>query len=332
VLPPAARGARAPCAPLGNPRYTGRQVWNRQRREEVLVDVQDVALGHETVMRWNDEDDWVWSTAQTHEAIIYPSDFDAAQRIRAAGAHRPTEAKKRTTARRYTLSGLVPCGLCGRRMQGQPNHGHTYYRCRFPSEYAMTAQLDHPRTVYVQEGPIVAAGDRWLARLFDPDHIDETCRALAGAGEIDEAAAAQIESARRQLADCHIRLAKYRAALEAGTDASVVANWIREVEGQRLAAERTLAAAHQAAPLYAEDIQAAARNVRRVIAKLANADAALKAELYRSLGDHATYLPKTNEIELAAQPVACATDRVGGGTSTLTPHLELTGERTIPAA
>lgn len=31
---------------LANPRYTGRQVWNRQRKDEVLIDVQDVTLGH----------------------------------------------------------------------------------------------------------------------------------------------------------------------------------------------------------------------------------------------------------------------------------------------
>ncbi len=43
---------------LANPRYTGRQVWNRQRRDEVLIDVEDVALGHMTKMRWNGEDDW----------------------------------------------------------------------------------------------------------------------------------------------------------------------------------------------------------------------------------------------------------------------------------
>lgn len=31
---------------LTNPRYTGRQVWNKQRKDEVLLDVEDVALGH----------------------------------------------------------------------------------------------------------------------------------------------------------------------------------------------------------------------------------------------------------------------------------------------
>lgn len=30
---------------LGNPRYTGRQVWNRQCKDEVLLDVQTSRLG-----------------------------------------------------------------------------------------------------------------------------------------------------------------------------------------------------------------------------------------------------------------------------------------------
>ncbi|WP_442931225.1 recombinase family protein [Micromonospora sp. NBC_00389] len=30
---------------LTNPRYTGRQVWKKQRTDEVLLDVDDVALG-----------------------------------------------------------------------------------------------------------------------------------------------------------------------------------------------------------------------------------------------------------------------------------------------
>ncbi|WP_198320538.1 recombinase family protein [Actinosynnema pretiosum] len=48
---------------LANPRYTGRQVWNRQRKDEVLIDVEDVALGHETRLRWNERDKWVFSVA-----------------------------------------------------------------------------------------------------------------------------------------------------------------------------------------------------------------------------------------------------------------------------
>jgi hypothetical protein len=38
---------------LGNPRYTGRQVWNRQRTDRDLADPADVSLGHKDVQRWN---------------------------------------------------------------------------------------------------------------------------------------------------------------------------------------------------------------------------------------------------------------------------------------
>jgi hypothetical protein len=39
-------GARAVRAILTNPRYKGLAVWGRQRRDEVLVDVEDVAAGN----------------------------------------------------------------------------------------------------------------------------------------------------------------------------------------------------------------------------------------------------------------------------------------------
>jgi DNA invertase Pin-like site-specific DNA recombinase len=51
---------------LANPRYTGRQVWNRQRKDEVLMDVNDVALGHTTKLRWNDADQWIFSDRVVH--------------------------------------------------------------------------------------------------------------------------------------------------------------------------------------------------------------------------------------------------------------------------
>lgn len=53
---------------LRNPRYTGRQVWNRQSRDEQLIDVEDVAMGHKTRQVWNDQADWIWSAEQAQEA------------------------------------------------------------------------------------------------------------------------------------------------------------------------------------------------------------------------------------------------------------------------
>lgn len=64
---------------LTNPRYTGYQVWARQRREEVLLDVEDVSAGHQTIMRWNGEEQWVWSTEPSHEALVSTETFRAVQ-------------------------------------------------------------------------------------------------------------------------------------------------------------------------------------------------------------------------------------------------------------
>ena len=70
--------------------------------------------------------------------------------------------------------------------------------------------------------------------MFDPDHLDATCEALAAASEPDEPAAARREGAQRKVADCDARLGRYRAALEAGADPVVVAGWMAEVKGERL--------------------------------------------------------------------------------------------------
>jgi site-specific DNA recombinase len=66
---------------LANPRYTGRQVWNRQRKDEILLDVHDVALGHTTVMRWNEQDKWIFSEQIVHPPIITDDTFGQAQQF-----------------------------------------------------------------------------------------------------------------------------------------------------------------------------------------------------------------------------------------------------------
>ncbi|MGK5741466.1 hypothetical protein [Micromonospora sp. URMC 103] len=45
-------------------------MWNKQRTDEVLLDVDDVAMGHTGVMRWNTRDKWVVSKEITHEPLI----------------------------------------------------------------------------------------------------------------------------------------------------------------------------------------------------------------------------------------------------------------------
>ena len=108
-------------ASLNNPRYLGGQVWNRERRDEVLLDVEDVAAGHEPKLKWNDRSSWIWSTEQTHHPLA-SENFAAVQERLSAGKHWPTPMKGRATGRRYALSGLAHCSMCGRRMRGTSAH------------------------------------------------------------------------------------------------------------------------------------------------------------------------------------------------------------------
>jgi site-specific DNA recombinase len=300
---------------LMNPKYTGRQVWNRQRRDEVLLDVEDVAAGYQTRMRWNDASDWVWSTDVMHEAIVSSEDFTRAQAQMAAGAHRPTTAKRHRTNRTYLLSGLVTCGLCGRKMQGSYNNNAHQYRCLYAANYAAVKGLDHPKAVYVRESAIVPKLDEWIGTLFDPANLDETCEALAMAGGATEADHARIEAANRKLADCDERLGKYRKAIDAGADPVVVAGWMAEVQGERLKAERELGLAQPQGKLTKKQIRALVSSLRDIAAVLATADPKLKAEAYAELGISVTFDPVTRIVAAESRPEgACTTECVGGGT------------------
>jgi site-specific DNA recombinase len=48
-------------------------------RDEVLIDVEDVAAGPQTKLRWSDRSDWIWSTDVTHKSLVSADDFDAVQ-------------------------------------------------------------------------------------------------------------------------------------------------------------------------------------------------------------------------------------------------------------
>ena len=69
---------------LQNPRYTGRQVWNRQRTDTELADPGNVTLGHKSVQRWNLPDGWVISDRPAHPALVSGAGFIAAQDVNAA--------------------------------------------------------------------------------------------------------------------------------------------------------------------------------------------------------------------------------------------------------
>ena len=119
---------------LSNPRYTGRQVWNRQRTDTELADPGNVTLGHKPVQRWNLPDGWLISARPAHPALVSETGFIAAQSVNAARGPAPGGGP---LLRRYLLAGLLACGLCGRRMESAWSNGKPAYRCRHGRTSAM---------------------------------------------------------------------------------------------------------------------------------------------------------------------------------------------------
>jgi site-specific DNA recombinase len=125
---------------LANPRYTGRQVWNRQRTDFDLVDPANTGLGHRPVQRWNLPAGWVISARPAHPPIVSEADYIAAQD--ASAPRGPTGP----ATRRYLLAGLLCCGLCGRRMESAWSNGKPAYRCRHGYASAPVPTPDGRRT------------------------------------------------------------------------------------------------------------------------------------------------------------------------------------------
>jgi site-specific DNA recombinase len=140
---------RTVAAILANPRYTGRQVWNRQRTDRDLVDPANTGLGHRPVQRWNLPAGWVISHRPAHPALVSEADFIAAQ-----DASAPRGPAGPAT-RRYLLAGLLRCGACGRRLESAWPNGKPAYRCRHGYTSATRPHPARPRNLYLREDTIL---------------------------------------------------------------------------------------------------------------------------------------------------------------------------------
>jgi site-specific DNA recombinase len=154
---------RTVAAILANPRYTGRQVWNRQRTDHDLPGHDDQP-GRGKVMRWNTTDQWVISKILAHAALVTETDFVAAQHINAVAA------PKDGTTREYLLVGLVRCGHCRRRMDAHWVHGRPGYRCRHGATTANARPRRRAKTLYLREERILQRISAALTDEPDADH------------------------------------------------------------------------------------------------------------------------------------------------------------------
>lgn len=286
---------------LLNPRYTGRQVWNKQRKQEELLDVHDVTQGHITKLKWNPASQWVWSEKIVHEPIVDIETFERAQALLSAEERPATERKPRTTPRPYVLRGLLYCCVCTRRMEGSWNNGRPHYRCKFPTEYAVANKIDHPRTVYVREDQILDELDPWLCRIFTPANLQQTVETLLDA-QNSEADRVAIDTAKRTIDDCDRRMARYRTTLDAGGDPHEIGKWMAETRAERLKAEGQLGAITRKREISEKEIAEMIPRLAEMAKVIKKADPADRNDLYTQMGLHLIYDPLERVVAVEARP------------------------------
>jgi site-specific DNA recombinase len=296
---------------LTNPRYTGRQVWNKQRKDEVLLDVNDVALGHVTKLRWNSPEQWIWSETTAHTPIVSVEEFTQVQRILAARGNKPTAQTRKRTTRTYLLRGILFCASCSRRMNSHWVNNAPYYRCRFPQEYALANKVSHPLNVSIREDRIIPRLDRWLTTLFDADSIDTTLDSLYDAHQQAPDRSGLREAARRELADADRKLSQHRAALEAGADPAIVTGWMKEVQAAKLDAQFRM---NQINPIpdkrhSKDELASILRELGDMVQLLDDATPQRKIKIYEALGLHLTYHADQSKILVSQIPSQASIDQ-----------------------
>jgi hypothetical protein len=130
---------------LANPRYTGRQVWNR---------------------RGTDDTGQVISAKLAHTPLVDEATFRAVQGIRSA--RRTADG----TARSYLLAGLLVCGTCERRMDSHWTNQRAGYRCRHGHTSARHRPVGHPKNIYIRQDHLLAGLRRFLPEVAGLDDTD----------------------------------------------------------------------------------------------------------------------------------------------------------------
>ncbi|NUT51742.1 MAG: recombinase family protein [Saccharothrix sp.] len=157
---------------LGNPRYTGRQVWNRTSADRATRSPS----GRRTSVR-NEQHAWAISTRIAHAPLVSEQDFVTAQTIQATrNSTRQADADRGECV--YLLAGRLQCGLCGRKMDSHRSHGRAAYRCRHGHTSARTRPEGAPGNLYLREDHLLARIAAYLtaAGIADNPGPEHTAR------------------------------------------------------------------------------------------------------------------------------------------------------------
>ncbi|MFA1543486.1 hypothetical protein [Actinomadura monticuli] len=192
------------------------------------------------------------------------------------------------------------CGLCDRKMQAHTYKDYVYFRCRYPEEYALANKVEHPRNIFVREHQVTALVDPWPAKVLAPHRIKQTIADIHSAQEPPTNTAAI--RAKAQIADCETKLARHRAALEAGANPATIAQWMAETEAHLTAARAELrtAGAQRRRTLTGQEIDALIAGLGDLVRVLKDASPQARQTVYQTLGIRLVYHPDKQEIRVEA--------------------------------
>ncbi|MFQ5968714.1 MAG: hypothetical protein ACE5MI_14110, partial [Acidimicrobiia bacterium] len=144
--------------------------------------------------------------------------------------------------------------------------------------------------------------DKWLASLFDDDHLEDTCEILAGASQPDPKAEARRVALLEEIRDCDRRFEQYKAVLDEGADAKIVGRWMADVRRERANLEAQLGHSIPGSKLDKSHVRALVEALQDVVGVLGEADRDDTAELYKELGVEMTYSPE-GSVSVRLRPV-----------------------------
>lgn len=127
----------------------------------------------------------------------------------------------------------------------------------------------------------------------------QTMEALAGASGPSLAESTQRAVVTGRLKDAEKRLAQYKAALGQGADAALVSTCINDATADLSRARLDLATVDSEVPQHMsrDELERVVTEMSLVVSRIAAADPATKAALYRDLGLHLTYDCDGQEVE-----------------------------------
>ena len=121
----------------------------------VFIDADDIALGHDTKIRWNYSSQWIWSEKPTHGAAHHSGAIRRGLTVLPNGESiggPPREDQTRALQRLW----LADARLLEPRPAVPP--------LKSPAEYAI-AEQQHPKTIYIKETDRTPSIDQSLASV-----------------------------------------------------------------------------------------------------------------------------------------------------------------------